>query len=212
MPGGHFILTVFLAPEAVIVGGIAVVEAVGQQEIDARLIPAEGGRGGRLDRLEQQQAAALFTRRQGQLATLDHPLLAGVGVPQLGAVGPDPFQGYGNRAAIPADAGLRWRLAFELALLGGSQHLEAGGIRVEGELIIPRQHHPQVEVLPIAALVHGLGCAEGERFGLARAEAGAAAVACVADADLVAPLGERMGHLHRPLSSASGAPTGWSST
>ncbi len=41
VPGGHFILTVFLAPEAVVVGGIAVVEAVGQQEIDARLIPAE---------------------------------------------------------------------------------------------------------------------------------------------------------------------------
>ncbi len=54
-------------------------------------------------------------------------------------------------------------------------------------------------MLPLAALVHGLGGAEGERFGLARAEAGAAAVARVADADLVTPLGERMGHLHRPL-------------
>ena len=199
VPGGHFILTILLAPEAVVVGGIAVVEAVGQQEIDARLIPAERCWLGRLDRLKQQQAAALFARRQGQLAALDHLLLTGVGIPQPGAVGPDSFQGYRDRPAIPADAGLLRRLALELALLGRPQHLEAGGIRVEGELIIPRQHHPQVKVLPLAALVHGLGGAEGERFALARAKAGTATVARVADADLVAPLGEGVGQLDRPL-------------
>ncbi len=52
VPGGHFILTILLAPEAVVIGGIAVVEAVGQQEIDTRLIPAERCWLGRLDRLE----------------------------------------------------------------------------------------------------------------------------------------------------------------
>lgn len=42
MPGGDLVLAILLAAEAVIVGRVAVVEAVGQQEIDARLIPAEG--------------------------------------------------------------------------------------------------------------------------------------------------------------------------
>ncbi|MNT12796.1 hypothetical protein D3C72_1477410 [compost metagenome] len=168
-------------------------EAVGQQEIDARLIPAEGGRLGRLDRFEQQQAAALLARGQGQLALCDHGFLSGVGIPQPGAVRPDALQRYRHRATIPADAGLCRGLALELALLGRPQHLEAGGIRVEGELVVPRQHHPQGEARPLAALVHGLGCAEGERPGLRWTEAGAAAVARIGDADLVAALVQLVG-------------------
>ena len=92
MPGGDLVLTIFLAAEAVVIGGIAVVEAVGQQEIDARLLPAEGRGFGRLDRLEQQQAAALLARCQGQLAALDHGFLSRVGIPQPGAVGPDSLE------------------------------------------------------------------------------------------------------------------------
>ena len=75
VPGGDLVLTILLAAEAVIVGGIAVVEAIGQQEIDARLIPAERCWLGCLDRFEQQQAAALLARGQGQLALFDHGLL-----------------------------------------------------------------------------------------------------------------------------------------
>ena len=193
MPGGDLVLTIFLAAEAMVIGGIAVVEAVGQQEIDARLLPAEGRGFGRLDRLEQQQAAALLARCQGQLAALDHGFLSRVGIPQPGAIGPDPLQRYGDRAAIPLDAGLFGGLALELALLGRPQHLEAGGIRVEGELVVTGQHHPQGEARPLAALVHGLGCAEGERPGLGRPEAGAAAVARIGDADLVVPLVQPVG-------------------
>ena len=92
MPGGHFVLTILLTTEAVIIGRIAVVEAVGQQKIDACLIPAEGSRLGGLDRLEQQQAAALLARCQGDLAALDHGFLSRVGIPQPGAVGPDALE------------------------------------------------------------------------------------------------------------------------
>ncbi|MNQ91255.1 hypothetical protein D3C85_1066270 [compost metagenome] len=63
MPGGDLVLAILLAAEAVIVGGVAVVEAVGQQEIDAGLIPAEGLGLGRRYGLEQQEAAALFRWR-----------------------------------------------------------------------------------------------------------------------------------------------------
>ncbi|MNC21585.1 hypothetical protein D3C77_472950 [compost metagenome] len=84
-------------------------------------------------------------------------------------------------------------MSLELALLGRPQHLEAGGIGVEGELVVTGQHHPQGEARPLAALVHGLGCAEGERPGLGRPEAGAAAVARIGDADLVAPLVQPVG-------------------
>ena len=41
VPGGYLVLTILLAAEAVVVGGVTIVEAIGQQEIDARLIPAE---------------------------------------------------------------------------------------------------------------------------------------------------------------------------
>ena len=92
MPGGHFVLTILLTTEAVIIGGIAVVEAVGQQKIDARLIPAEGSRLGGLDRFEQQQAAALLARCQGDFAAFDHGFLSRVGIPQPGAVGPDSLE------------------------------------------------------------------------------------------------------------------------
>ena len=199
MPGSHLVLTILLAPEAVVVGGIAVVETVGQQEIDAGLIPAEGGRFGCFDWFEQQQAAALLGWGQGQLALFDHRLLFRVGISQPGAVGPDPLQRYSDRAAIPLDAGLLGRLTLELTLFGGTQHLEAGGIRGEGELIVPCQHHPQGKALIFGAVVHGLRRAEGERLALARAKAGAATVACIADADLVAPLGKGMGQRYRAL-------------
>ncbi len=92
VPGGHLVLSIFLAAEAVIIGRIAVVEAVGQQEIDACLIPAEGGCLGGLDRFEQQEAAALLARRQGHLASLDHDFLSRVGISQPGAVWPDPLE------------------------------------------------------------------------------------------------------------------------
>ncbi len=90
VPGGHLVLTILLAAEAVVVGGVAVVKAIGQQEVDARQIPAEGSRFGRLERFEQQQAAALFGRRQGQLALFHHAFLPRISIPQPGAVGPDP--------------------------------------------------------------------------------------------------------------------------
>ncbi|MNH14653.1 hypothetical protein D3C79_742490 [compost metagenome] len=42
VPGGDLVLTILLAAEAVIVAGVTVVEAIGQEEVDAGLIPAEG--------------------------------------------------------------------------------------------------------------------------------------------------------------------------
>ena len=70
--GANLLHPVFVASVAVVIRRIAVDEAVSQHEIDRRVLPAKGGRGGGFSAFEQQQAAATVSRLQRYLSVLHH--------------------------------------------------------------------------------------------------------------------------------------------
>ena len=137
VPGADLVLAVLVAPEGVVVRGIAVVEAIGHDEVDNRIVPVKGTYPVLVSLcLEHQDALGVRSRLHGDLSALHLCLCSGVGVTDDGAVLPGGADINLYRAAVPGLAVNSRQRPLELGLLGRAEDAYRGSLGVlvvEGE-------------------------------------------------------------------------------
>ena len=85
--GGNLLHTVFMAAIAIVVGWVAVDEAVGKDEVDGGVVPAKGRSRRRIGLLKQQQTAAVSIRLERDFPFAHRGNLLAIEVTHLAAFG-----------------------------------------------------------------------------------------------------------------------------